>query len=105
MGAGAPRRMSRESGPLPWPNAGAATGQGPVVSELEELVETPAAPAAAPATRSVPRVRTLLVCDLADSTALLERLGDSAAADLIRQHDRVARDLLHRHGGREIDKT
>jgi putative peptide modification system cyclase len=53
----------------------------------------------------VPRVRTLLVCDLADSTALLERLGDSAAADLIRQHDRVARDLLHRHGGREIDKT
>lgn len=53
----------------------------------------------------VPRVQTLLLCDLADSTALVERLGDSTAAELIRKHDRLARDLLHRHHGREIDKT
>lgn len=47
-----------------------------------------------------------LVCaDLADSTALVERLGDVAAADLLRRHDRMARDLLQRHGGQEIDKT
>lgn len=50
-------------------------------------------------------MRALLVCDLADSTALIERLGDSAAAQLLREHDRVARELLQRHRGREIDKT
>jgi putative peptide modification system cyclase len=66
------------------------------------VVETPA-PVRAP--NAVPRVRTLLVCDLADSTALVERLGDAAAAELLRRHDRLARSLMQRHAGREIDKT
>ena len=52
-----------------------------------------------------PLLRTLVLCDLVDSTALVERLGDQRAAALIRRHDRLARDLLQRHGGREIDKT
>jgi putative peptide modification system cyclase len=60
---------------------------------------------APPSPRSSPQIRAVLVCDLADSTALIERLGDRAAADLIRKHDRVARGLIHDHGGREIDKT
>ena len=55
--------------------------------------------------RPAPRIRAVLVCDLADSTALIERLGDRAAADLMRRHDRVARDLMQQHGGQEIDKT
>jgi putative peptide modification system cyclase len=57
------------------------------------------------AARPAPQIRAVLVCDLADSTALIERLGDAAAADLMRRHDRVARALMHQHGGREIDKT
>jgi putative peptide modification system cyclase len=52
-----------------------------------------------------PLLRTLVLCDLADSTALVERLGDSRTADLMRRHDRTARLLMHRHGGQEIDKT
>lgn len=52
-----------------------------------------------------PVLRTLLVCDLAESTALVEKLGDLGAAELMRRHDRLSRDLLQRHGGREIDKT
>jgi putative peptide modification system cyclase len=52
-----------------------------------------------------PLLRTLVLCDLADSTALVERLGDLHAAELFRRHDRFARTLVHRHGGREIDKT
>jgi putative peptide modification system cyclase len=55
--------------------------------------------------RPAPCIRAVLVCDLADSTALIERVGDRAAADLMRRHDRMARDLMQRHGGREIDKT
>ena len=50
-------------------------------------------------------LRTLVLCDLADSTALIERLGDRAAAELIRSHDRLVRDLVAAHEGREIDKT
>ncbi len=50
-------------------------------------------------------LRTLALCDLVDSTSLVERMGDQAAAELIRKHDRLARAIIHRHGGREIDKT
>jgi len=53
----------------------------------------------------VPLLRTLVLCDLADSTALVERLGDLRAAELFRRHDRLARTLVHQFGGREIDKT
>jgi putative peptide modification system cyclase len=50
-------------------------------------------------------LRTLVLADLVDSTALVERLGDQRAAELIRRHDRFARALVVAHGGREIDKT
>ncbi|MGB0132649.1 hypothetical protein, partial [Dokdonella sp.] len=50
-------------------------------------------------------LRTLALCDLVNSTALVERLGDREAAELIRKHDRLARTLADRHGGKEIDKT
>lgn len=53
----------------------------------------------------VTAVRTLLLIDLVDSTRWLERLGDRRAAEVLQHHDRLARDLLARHGGREIDKT
>lgn len=51
------------------------------------------------------QLRTLVLCDLVESTALIEKLGDQRAAEMIRRHDRIARDLVHAHGGREIDKT
>lgn len=50
-------------------------------------------------------LRTLVLCDLVDSTALVERLGDQRAAELFRKHDRLARALMQQHGGQEIDKT
>ena len=50
-------------------------------------------------------VRALLLTDVVDSTKLSEALGDAAMADVWAAHDRVARDLLPLHGGREIDKT
>ncbi|HRQ66268.1 MAG TPA: putative peptide modification system cyclase [Xanthomonadaceae bacterium] len=52
-----------------------------------------------------PQLGTLLLCDLVDSTALVERMGDRQAAELLRRHDRIARDLMQVHHGREIDKT
>jgi TolB-like protein/class 3 adenylate cyclase len=54
---------------------------------------------------SNPAIRTLLLCDLVASTKLVERSGDAAAAELLARHDRIARDLLSRFNGREIDKS
>jgi putative peptide modification system cyclase len=54
---------------------------------------------------ATPQLRTLVVCDIADSTALVERMGDQNAANIIRKHDRLARALVEQHKGREIDKT
>ncbi len=50
-------------------------------------------------------LKTLLLSDLVASTRLVERLGDDSAARLFERHDRLARDLLTKHGGREIDKS
>ena len=55
--------------------------------------------------RAEPQLRTLVVCDIADSTALVERMGDQSAATIIRKHDRLSRALVEQHRGREIDKT
>jgi predicted ATPase/class 3 adenylate cyclase/Tfp pilus assembly protein PilF len=54
---------------------------------------------------SAPETLTLLLTDLVDSTELARALGDAEAAQLSARHDRVARDLLAAHGGREIDKS
>jgi len=50
-------------------------------------------------------VRALLLTDVVDSTHMAASLGDDRMAQAWAAHDRVARDLLHAHGGREIDKT
>jgi predicted ATPase/class 3 adenylate cyclase len=57
----------------------------------------------APAMKS--ETRALLLTDVVDSTKMAARIGDEAMAALWAAHDRVARDLLPLHGGREIDKT
>jgi putative peptide modification system cyclase len=50
-------------------------------------------------------LRTLVVCDLANTAGLIERSGARAGAELIRKHDRMTRAIADRHGGQEIDKT
>lgn len=52
-----------------------------------------------------PLLRAVLVCDLDDSAQLTQRLGDIEAADLAQRLDRIARDLVYRYAGREIDKS
>ena len=47
----------------------------------------------------------LLITDLVDSMAVAQRLGDAQAAALWSAHDRLARDLVRRWRGREIDKS
>ena len=71
-----------------------------MTAEIHQLETTPG-----PSRMATPQLRTLVVCDIADSTALVERMGDQNAANIIRKHDRLARALVEQHKGREIDKT
>ncbi|MGH8173371.1 MAG: putative peptide modification system cyclase, partial [Rhodanobacteraceae bacterium] len=72
---------------------------------VNAILEPVATPAPQRALAPAPLLRTLVLCDLVDSTALVERLGDRRAAELFRRHDRHARSLVHQFGGLEIDKT
>jgi putative peptide modification system cyclase len=59
----------------------------------------------APGAAETPQVRTLLLTDLCDSTQLVERLGDAAAAELFREHDRLVLGLQQQWRGRLIDRS
>lgn len=54
---------------------------------------------------AAPQTRTLLITDMVDSTGTVERLGDRAAADLFRGHDRLVLELQRRWRGRLIDRS
>ncbi len=56
-----------------------------------------------PAISSV--LRTVLLCDWADSTHLIDTLGDSRAVGLMQKHDQFVRDTLLLTNGRLIDKA
>ncbi|HZW51884.1 MAG TPA: putative peptide modification system cyclase, partial [Rudaea sp.] len=71
------------------------------MSAVPEDVQTQIPASVTPA----PLLRAVLVCDLTDSAQLTQRLGDVEAAELAQRLDRIARDLVYRHHGREIDKS
>src|SRR5689334_5641734 len=72
----------------------------PMAIQGGESSPVPAGQAAA-----VAAVKTLLLVDLVDSTDLLSQLGDARSQELFHDHDHLARSLLVRFDGREIDKT
>ena len=53
----------------------------------------------------VPRLRTILLTDLVDSTEVVEKIGDGPAAELFRDHDRLVLQLQQRWRGRLIDRS
>ncbi len=46
--------------------------------------------------------RTIVFTDVEGSTALTQRLGDAAARELLREHERMVREALKAHGGSEV---
>jgi len=44
---------------------------------------------------------TILFCDMVDYAGLTERLGDLGSRQVLREHHRIVRDAIARHGGRE----
>jgi class 3 adenylate cyclase len=48
---------------------------------------------------------TILFTDMEGSTTQTQRLGDAAAQDVLRTHNKIVRDALKEHGGSEIKHT
>jgi class 3 adenylate cyclase len=57
---------------------------------------------AAPPHSSAGSLATILFTDVEASTALTSRLGDAAAREVLREHERITRQALQAHGGSEI---
>ncbi|KKL64949.1 hypothetical protein LCGC14_2159930, partial [marine sediment metagenome] len=47
-------------------------------------------------------IHTILFTDVEGSTALIQRLGDAKARELLREHERIVREALKAHGGSEV---
>ncbi len=47
-------------------------------------------------------IRAAKFTDVEGSTALTQRLGDAAARELLREHERITREALAAHGGSEV---
>lgn len=66
---------------------------------------TPIGAAVTPEGTPDPGCRVLLFTEVGNLAGAAQRLGDDAALSLIRAHDRLVREALPRHGGRQIRHT
>jgi class 3 adenylate cyclase/pimeloyl-ACP methyl ester carboxylesterase len=51
---------------------------------------------------SAARFRTVLFTDIVDHTAMMQRLGDAKGRDVLREHERITREVLRKHDGAEV---
>jgi class 3 adenylate cyclase len=49
--------------------------------------------------------RAIVFTDIVGSTDLTQRVGDRRAMEIVRSHDRIAREAIARHGGTEVKHT
>jgi class 3 adenylate cyclase len=52
--------------------------------------------------RSTGAFRTVVFTDLVGHTEMMRRLGDDRGRKVLREHERITRDLLQQHGGAEV---
>jgi class 3 adenylate cyclase len=69
---------------------------------LDEDPETRRVAIAETAAGGLTRLRTVLFTDLVGHTEMMSRLGDERGRVVLREYERVTRELLKTHGGREL---
>ncbi len=71
---------------------------------LDEEDGVSSMPASAPAVvaPTLGGLRTVLFTDIVGHTEMMQRLGDAKGRDVLRDHERITRDLLKQHGGAEV---
>jgi class 3 adenylate cyclase len=60
-----------------------------------------AVPSSAPS-QDARSTTTILFTDLVDHTVMMQRLGDEAGRAVLREHERITREVLSQHGGTEV---
>jgi class 3 adenylate cyclase len=92
--------MALLEGELLMPYAGgSAAAVAEVIDEFLGGGETQNSSAEAP---SAVGLVTILFTDVGGSSALTDRLGDAAAREVLREHERITREALAAHGGSEV---
>jgi class 3 adenylate cyclase len=69
---------------------------------LDEDPETRALTPTTPAHALSSTLRTVLFTDLVGHTEMMSRLGDQKGRDVLREHERITREVLKAHGGTEV---
>jgi class 3 adenylate cyclase len=77
-----------------------ARGSGGLGTALAEITRR-----APPVHGREPRALTLFISDIANSSELIQRLGDEEAQDLIQEHNRIVRMAFRLHLGVELQHT
>ena len=73
-----------------------------VVSTVGEFIGAHPVQAPAPAPRDDSVFRAILFTDIVAHTDMMRRLGDEAGRAVLRDHERITRDVLATHGGVEV---
>jgi class 3 adenylate cyclase len=71
-----------------------------VVAEMRKFLMDPGERPSAPAS-AIP-FRTVLFTDLVGHTEMMSRLGDERGRAVLREHERITREVLKAHGGTEV---
>jgi class 3 adenylate cyclase len=69
------------------------------VRAIENFIDAPTPDAT---TGAAGGFRTVLFTDLVGHTEMMARLGDEKGREVLREHERITRDVLKQHGGTEV---
>jgi class 3 adenylate cyclase len=85
-------------------SGGVQDDTGRIFHEIADLLETDVtAPHKHPdAKQPSGGVRAILFTDVVEHTAMMRRLGDEKGRDVLRDHERITRDVLRAHAGDEV---
>ncbi len=86
--------------PLEGSNHALTASEADVWETIADAVDELIQPDAAPRETSEPSsFRTVLFTDIVGHTEMMSRLGDEAGRDVLREHERITRDVLKANGG------
>ena len=74
----------------------------PVPALISEFIEADAPAVQAPAAGTGSAFRTVIFTDLVGHTAMMSRLGDERGREVLREYERLTREVLAAHGGTEV---
>ena len=90
-------RLAVVDGGSPLPSAGDTTKATRSIVEFLDLAPPRVRPDPSPS-----EFRAVLFTDIVGHTKMMSSLGDERGRDVLREHERITREVLHEHGGTEI---